>query len=563
MTSSLGWYGIFQNLKHVLPVSLYKKSVYLLFGLIFLSILDFIGLAILAPLLLGFMQSKVSFLPFLDILQKHSVAVLSLVLAFYLLKLWYAVYINQYQIKVCSSFISFMSKNNLKEILGSNHDLKIEKGSSGIIEKVYFEPLHIGMGVFLPLFALIQESFIVVILTFALIWVDPLLSIGLFLLIGLSGLIILRKIKGKSSKVGETNAQNRKDLFEKLNIGLSGLLEYPEGKEQDHLSQIVGEKILYMSKGELLGNFYKTIPFRVNELLSIFSLIFMIIYSITTQGNAENFLVMATLFALAVFRIIPAINRIQLNLVQLNIYQVMLNNFSLYDPKDNLEKSIQLKRNIELVNFGIRYNDDSVPILENININIEKGTINALVGKSGSGKSSLLKVLSGQKTNYIGSILIDSTLLGEDTLNCWKSKVTYIGQNPYILNGSLLENICFGSKQELDLKKVHQALLLAGLEEFKENIENRKTGESGFKLSEGQKQRLMLARAIYADAELYLLDEITANLDTESTVKILETLQKLKEKGKTICISTHNSMVTEICDKIYSFSGKNITIRHD
>lgn len=563
MTNLPGWYGIFQNLKHILPVSLHRKSVYLLLGLIFLSVLDFIGLAILAPLLLGFMQSSLSVLPFIDILQKHTVVVLCLVLVFYLLKLWYAFYINQYQIKVCSSFISFLSQNNLKEILGSNHDQKIEKGSSGIMEKVYFEPLHIGMGVFLPLFALIQESFIVVILTSALMLVAPLLSIGLFLLIGLSGLVILRKIKGKSSKVGETNAQNRRELFEKLNIGLSGLLEYPEGKEQEHLSQIVGEKILNMSKGELLGNFYKTIPFRVNELLSIFALIFMIVYSMTSGGNAENFLIMATLFALAVFRIIPAINRIQLNLVQLNIYQVMLKNFSLFDPKNNMEESIQLRKNISLVNFGIRYNDDTLPILENININIDKGSISALVGKSGSGKSSLLKVLSGQKTNYIGTILIDGTILGEDTMNCWKSKVTYIGQNPYILDGSLLENICFGSKQEIDLKKAHQALLLAGLEEFKDNLENRKTGESGFKLSEGQKQRLMLARAIYADAELYLLDEITANLDTESTVKILETLRKLKQNGKTICISTHNSLVSEICDKIYSFSEKKITIRYD
>ncbi len=561
MTNLLGWYGIFKNLKHILPVTLHKKSVYLLLGLIFLSILDFIGLAILAPLLLGFMQSSVSFIPLPDILQNHTPAVLSIILIFYLLKLWYAFYINRYQITVCSSFISFLSQNNLRKILGSNHDQKIEKGSSGIMEKVYFEPLHIGMGVFLPLFALIQESFIVIILTIALMWVDPLLSIGMFLLIGLSGLVILKKMKGRSSKVGETNARNRKDLFEKLNIGLSGLLEYPEGKEQDHLSEIVGEKILNMSKGELLGNFYKTIPFRVNELLSILALIFMLYYSLATKGNADTFLVMATLFALAVFRIIPAINRIQLNLVQLNIYEIMLRNFSLFDPKSNLEESIQLKRNIVLVNFGIRYNDDTLPILENINIQIEKGSLNALVGKSGSGKSSLLKVLSGQKTNYIGSIHIDGIKLGEETINCWKSKVAYIGQNPYILDGSLLENICFGSKQDLNLEKVKQALLLAGLKEFEENLENKKTGESGIKLSEGQKQRLMLARAIYADSELYLLDEITANLDTESTDKILHSLKKLKQEGKTICISTHNPKVAEICDTIYSFSEKNIEVK--
>jgi ATP-binding cassette, subfamily B, bacterial PglK len=560
MTNLLGWYGIFRNLKQILPVSLHKKSVYLLFGLIFLSLLDFIGLAILAPLLLSFMQSNVSFVQLPDLLQKHTPVVLSIVLVFYLLKLWYAIYISRFQITVCSRFISFLSQNNLRKILSSNHDQKIEKGSSGIMEKVYFEPLHIGMGVFLPVFALIQESFVVVILTLALLWVDPLLSFGIFLLIGLSGLLILKKMKGRSSRVGETNAKNRKELFEKLNIGLSGLLEYPEGKEQEHLSNIVGEKILNMSKGELLGNFYKTIPFRVNELLSIFALVFMILYSLATKGNADNFLVMATLFALAVFRIIPAINRIQLNLVQLNIYQIMLQNFSLFDPKSNLEESIQLKRNIVLVDFGIRYNDDTLPILENININITKGTLNALIGKSGSGKSSLLKVLSGQKTNYIGSILIDGTMLGEDTINCWKSKVAYIGQNPYIVDGSLLENICFGSKQDLDLEKINQALHLAGLEEFKDDLENKKTGESGFKLSEGQKQRLMLARAIYADSELYLLDEITANLDTESTSKILLSLKKLKQMGKTICISTHNPKVAEICDTIYTFSEKNIQV---
>ena len=99
-----------------------------------------------------------------------------------------------------------------------------------------------------------------------------------------------------------------------------------------------------------------------------------------------------------------------------------------------------------------------------------------------------------------------------------------------------------------------------GGQDFVEEVENRRVGEDGYKISEGQKQRLMLARAIYKGTPLLLLDEITANLDTENTQIIMKTLRELCDKGHTIILSSHNQEVTNIADLYCNFRDRKIFI---
>ena len=181
--------------------------------------------------------------------------------------------------------------------------------------------------------------------------------------------------------------------------------------------------------------------------------------------------------------------------------------------------------------------------------------MNFIVGASGSGKSTILDLLLGLIFPNDGSIKIGNENLNKNNANIWHQNIGYVGQNIFLLDDTIKNNICLFSNQNdnIDEDRLNKALKLSYVENFLNNLPdgiNTIVGERGLKLSGGQRQRVAIARALYQQKNFLIFDEATASLDGIAEKFIIDQLKKLSEV-KTIIMVTHNLKLCRDADIIY------------
>lgn len=232
------------------------------------------------------------------------------------------------------------------------------------------------------------------------------------------------------------------------------------------------------------------------------------------------------------------------------------------DPKINRIKEIrngetQTGEDAEITNFDISLEnvqfsyDDNTKVIRDVSFNVRQGEVIALVGKSGCGKTSLLRLISRLYDYDQGRISIGGRDIKEISTDSLFAEISIVFQDVILFNTSVLENIRIGREDATDAE-VMQAAKLANCDEFVEKMEQgyyTAVGENGVELSGGERQRISIARAFLKDAPIVILDEIAASLDVENEKKIQDSLNKLM-KGKTVIIISHRMKSIENVDKI-------------
>ena len=229
-----------------------------------------------------------------------------------------------------------------------------------------------------------------------------------------------------------------------------------------------------------------------------------------------------------------------------------LNNISIENKKnifENEQEKIEFE-NLELKNLNFKYLGNENNALENINLKIKKGKIIGITGPSGSGKSTLVDLMMGLIEPSSGSIHINGKPLHQIRKN-WLKLVGYIPQDVHLNDDTLKNNITFLSKDSFDDQKLSSAIKMSGLENLvtsKQNILDENVGEKGIKLSGGEKQRIGIARTLYKNSKILILDEPTSSLDENNEAKILENIFRLK--NLTLIMITHKIYTLKKCDEI-------------
>lgn len=238
----------------------------------------------------------------------------------------------------------------------------------------------------------------------------------------------------------------------------------------------------------------------------------------------------------------------------------------IFDIIDNFEKESygaetieNFSGKIELESVSFSYNPDEL-VLDNVNMCFEPNKMTAIVGKSGSGKTTILSLISKLYDVNGGEIYFDDKKISELTESAIHSNVGVVSQAPYIFNTTIKQNLLFVKPDATDdeLKKVlKQAQIYDDIKHMKANLDSE-IGENGIKLSGGQKQRLAIARLLLMDSKVIVLDEATSALDNENQNKIVDVLENLKQ-DKTIIIVAHRLSTIVGADKIYLIEeGKNV-----
>ena len=216
------------------------------------------------------------------------------------------------------------------------------------------------------------------------------------------------------------------------------------------------------------------------------------------------------------------------------------------------EKAITFEKKIEIDHITFGY-EENKPVINNLSLQIERGSFLGIKGESGTGKSTLFYLLLGFVKPWSGRIMIDNIPLSDENKASWCSSIGYVSQQLFMVNGTLVDNIVMGAP--IDKVRVNRVLALASLAGFVETLPqgiHTEIGEGGSRLSGGQRQRLGIARALYRNVDLLLLDEATSSLDIETQESINEALLHLKEQCPTltIVVISHRSEALAVCNRV-------------
>ena len=315
-------------------------------------------------------------------------------------------------------------------------------------------------------------------------------------------------------------------------------------------------------------------------LEATFLMLALITFSIIilTNQSPEYILIGMGTGVLAAQRLLPSIQQVYAGFAEFSLYSVSIedvleileledNEFDLkqkiYYP--NLKKESLFNDSILLKNVTYRHLDSKSDALKSINLKISKGDKIGIIGKTGSGKSTLKDILSGLIEPSSGQLIVDGANLHSELINIkdWFSIVSVVSQNEHIFEGTLLDNIIC-SEEQINLKDdfVKETLQKSSLDSFVNSLPNgilSFVGERGFNLSGGQSQRIAIGRALYKRSKLLILDEATSALDAETERKIIDGIYK-RNKNLTIISIAHRKEALKYCNKIIELS-KGLVIR--
>jgi ABC-type multidrug transport system fused ATPase/permease subunit len=271
------------------------------------------------------------------------------------------------------------------------------------------------------------------------------------------------------------------------------------------------------------------------ESVAIIVAIATIIYIILKAPNASHIIPIMTMFAMALYRMLPSIEK-------------MYKDVNKY--RENTDENIVFDRDIRLdkVTFGY---SDKWSILFNLNLNIKKGQKVAIMGNAGSGKATLIELISGIYTPKSGTVYIDNVALEPRYISSWRQKIGYASKPTHLFDANARENVVLDAVY--DSKRVEHILHQVQISDFLESRQgvNTQVGESGVKLSGGQKFKLGLARALYDMPDIIIIDEIEDDSISDGDIKLLESLFFSDPNEMTIIFAINSEEIANRCDVAY------------
>ncbi len=573
---------IFRHLNIIIPKK-EKKKIPLFFVMNILTMfLETVGIAMIIPLISvitsgNFIYENEISKSIIDILgnpprEKILILTMILIVIVFVIKNLIIGSFIWWQYNFAHKLQLSLSSKLYENYLNKNFLFHIRTNSSELIRNTSNEPNSIRNAI-IDLFTIIADLSIIIGLICLLIYYDPNTNsfiIGSLIFISLVFFLLTRNRVKKWGLIRlKMSGQSLKDLTQ----GYSGIKEIKIlGKENFFLKIFVNnlKKLVNMN---ILNGFVKALPKLFLELLGIFILFLLIlILTLNTENSIEKIITSLSLFALSIFKILPSLVRILSSAQNLRFrmaaIELLSNEFKNFEEK-KLEKINELDTDffkkepsvLEVKNLNFSYPQENKKGLKDISFKIKNNSILGIFGASGSGKSTLINLILGLIKPDKGKIIYNENDISQN-LRSWQSIIGLIPQNIYLVDDKIKNNIALGVEEnEIDIDLLDRCIKMSELDKFISNLPqgiDTIVGERGARISGGELQRIGIARALYRNPKILILDEATSSLDTINEKKIMDTIESIKE-SKIVILISHRQSVIEYCTNIIEI--KNGTIK--
>jgi len=554
--------SILKNSANILSSLEKKKAIQLIFFDVITSLLD-IGFLICLLFLVNFFTNqpqKNSHSILLLGMKMHSpLLVFGMFFMLFATKNFFGFHVMKLQVNFAYGVASRLSARNIEQYLEGNYLDYVNTDSSVFIHQTSEQPIQFAHYVLSGIQQIFSQSVLILFSISAVLIYNPVLFLMLLLILVPAVVTVAFFMKKKLSETRNKAKPLSEKTIQHLKEALTAFVESNVYQKRDFFSKrYSGAQAKF---NDLLSDqlVIRNIPSRLIEVFMVFGLgILVMIESFDVHSGSGNLMIIGA-FVAAAYKIIPGIVKMMAASSQIKSYSFTVSEL-LQSQKRSGRKIAEIKNpvhvtTIEFCNVSYSYGDKK--ILHNFSCFMQKGEMIGLSGLSGKGKTTLINLLLGLLSPDDGYILINDRVSNlQERQNLWKS-ISYVKQQPMLIHDTVLKNITLDDK-ECDHKRLEEILQVTGLKTLLQidNGFNKVITENGKNLSGGQRQRIAIARALYKNAGVIILDEPFSELDKNSEELLVYYFKKLATSGKIVLLITHNKESLSFCHKIISLDEK-------
>lgn len=552
------------------------KFSLLLFGIFVASLFELAGVSLVLPLISVVMDPSIlqtnKYLNFtynffsINSTQAFLIMLSVILIAAYVIKNIYVLLLNYIQYKWVFNEYKDMTLRIFSTYLKQPYAYHLSVNTATIIRTITSDTLYFFIFI-LNFFTAITEFSIIIMMTMFLFFVNKYITLALMVLIFFCFFSLLKKLKRKTTEMSQLNQKYNAQMIKWLNQATGAIKDLKlRCMENLFIKQYHENAVKFVSAQKYLS-FLSIAPKAIIETFVIVTVLLMIIIFLLQGNSASIIFTQVAVFAMAAFRMMPSMNRIQVavNIMFFHkisvdlIYKYLKELAPVESVYEDEHKDLNLKYGISVNNISYKYPETDKFVFKDISFKINRGDSVAFIGQTGSGKTTLIDVILGLLVPSEGTISVGENSICKNK-SSWAKKAGYVPQFIYLTDDSIRNNIVFYDDKDIDVERLNNAIEQAQLKDFISSLPkglDTVIGERGIRLSGGQRQRIGIARALYNKPEVLILDEATSSLDNETEHAVMEAIEHLYGKI-TMIIVAHRLTTIEKCNVIYKLKNQKI-----
>jgi ABC-type multidrug transport system fused ATPase/permease subunit len=457
----------------------------------------------------------------------------------------------------------------LRNYLAKPYPFFLERHSADLGKNLLTEVNQVVAGTMVPAMKAATGSIAALAVLCLLVVIDSTLALLTAAIMGGAYAVTFFSIRRSQRRMGQIRLQANQERFETLSEAFGGIKEVKLlGRERDVLRRFARPSQQFAAataKNAVVAQ----VPRYALEAIAFGGIVLIVLYLLGAGREFESILPVLGLYAFAGYRLMPSLQQIFHGLTSIRFNAASLEHLLADLPSAGADplppavgRALPLRSSIRLRDVTYRYPTAKEPLFRGLDLEIEAGSSIALVGETGSGKSTLVDLVLGLLRPDSGVVEIDGAPLADEDVRAWQRNVGYVPQAIFLTNDTITRNIAFGLRDdEIDMASVERAARIAHIDELVRSElphgYDTVVGERGVRLSGGQRQRIGIARALYRDPAVIVFDEATSALDSATEELVLRAVAGLA-RGRTLITIAHRLSTVRACDRIMMLSGGRV-----
>ena len=437
----------------------------------------------------------------------------------------------------------------------------LSRHSADLGKNILSEVAQLTGGGIAPLIELISKGILAIAIITLLIIANPKLALIVAFSLGTSYLITFYFVRKKLKNIGEEKLVNNRLRYTSISDAFGAAKEVKIGGLEEIYTKNFSKYAEIYARSFATSQIIAQLPRYILEAIAFGGILLILLYMIAQTGSFNNSLPIISLYILGGYRLMPALQQMYVSFTGLSFIGPSLD--KIYNEIKNLERNNRVQNHdvlpfnklISLKNITYSYPNTTKKVIKDISLSISKNFTVGFVGRTGSGKTTIVDIILGLLRAQKGTLEVDGKIITEQNSKAWQKFIGYVPQNIYLSDDTIAANIAFGiESKEINQNIVDKVAKIANLHNFIiDDLPNKYQtiiGERGARLSGGQRQRIGIARALYHNPKILVLDEATSALDNQTEKAVMDALNNLK-KEITIIIITHRLSTLKNCDRIF------------